>query len=336
MEQAELSEDPLDNEAALRQTRRNLAAIYRASGDGLALCEAIFDDAGRIVEYQVLEVNRAHAELTGATREQMLTMPVSTIYPPIDPRWFQTAQKVLETGEMQNFDVRSPRTGRWLNIRVSRVSEKLFQQTFVDISDRHRLEEQRATLLKEMNHRVMNNFQMVAGFLHMQAAAADPSARAQLRTAEQRVQTLAKLHSLLAYADDDHAIDAADYFRELCGYLGSTIERPDRVTIICDCDEVQLPTDTAIPLGLIVTEMVSNSVKYAYAPDESGQIQVRLRRRGEGWTLTVRDFGRGLGDSANPKAGRLGMRLVKRFVAQIGAQLETTDAGGVLHEVKFR
>lgn len=239
----------VEQDAALRAIRCNLDAIYEASGDGLALCEAIFDDDGHVIDYQVLEVNRAHGELTDATREVMLTQLVSTIYPPIDQRWFSSAEAVLKTGEMQNFDIRSRATGRWLNIRVSRVSDTLFQQTFVDVSDRHRLDEQRKMLLKEMSHRVMNNFQMVASFLHLQASAAEGTARAQLKTAERRVQVLAQLHSLLAYTESEKDVDAGAYVRELCDHLGSTFERADAVTLSCVADEIQLPTDKIVPLG---------------------------------------------------------------------------------------
>jgi PAS domain S-box-containing protein len=328
--------DPDQRAAVLEETQRNLQAIYQASGDGLALCSAIRDADGRLIDYQVLEVNRSHGELTGATREQMLTKHVSTIYPPIDPRWFDTADKVLKTGVMHNFDIRSRATGRWLNIRVSRVSEDLFQQTFVDVSDRHRLEEQRQALLKEMSHRVMNNFQTIAGFLHIQAASAPPSAKAHLQTAEARVHVLARLHSLLTYTDSDSEIDAGAYVRDLCGYLGSTIERPGDVQLIHDICELRLATDKVVPLGFVISELVTNSAKYAYPAPATGVVTVTLQTNGLGWTLTVSDRGQGLGEAKASTGGGLGMRLVQRFVQQIGAELTTASQDGVRHEIRCR
>ncbi len=324
------------NEAALAESRRNLEAIYQASGDGLALCEAVFDQMGRLVDYQVLEVNRAHAELTAASREDMLTRLVSTIAPPVDPKWFETADRVLKTGIMENFDVRSPATGRWLNVRVSRVSERRFQQTFVDVSDRRLIEEQRASLLKEMNHRVMNNFNMIAGLLHLQAGQAPSPAKEQLITAELRVHVLAALHALLAYSESDADIDAANFVNELCGYLASTIERPDAVAIVCDAQPLSLPTRIATLLGFIVSELVTNSAKYAYPAPRSGRIDVRLERKEGGWSLVVRDYGQGF-DPVEPGAPKgLGMQLVRRFISQIGADLVTTSSGGVAHQIDFR
>jgi two-component sensor histidine kinase len=340
-DQADLNEQLLAQELALRETRNNLEAIYQASADGLALCEAMFDEHGHVVEYQVLEVNRAHGELTAATREQMLTKPVSTIAPPIDPRWFETAEKVLKTGIMHDFDVRSPATGRWLNIRTSRVSDRLFQQTFVDISERHRLEEQRRMLLKEMSHRVTNNFQMVASFLQIQAAAAGQPAAApttaaeHLNAAARRVQVLAKLHSLLAYSESEGDIDTTAYIQELCRDLPSTFPRPEAVTLVCESDELQLPAEMAVTLGFIISELVTNSAKYAYPPPASGSIQVLLRGSPEAWTLVVRDRGQGFRDApSSPKRG-LGTRLVMRFVQQIGAEITTTSDDGVEHSIVF-
>jgi PAS domain S-box-containing protein len=325
----------IQREQALRATRQNLEAIYQASGDGLALCEVFRDEHGHVIEYQVIEVNRAHAELTGATRDQMLTQRVSTIQPPIDPKWFETAEKVLDTGVMHDFDVRSRATGRWLNIRVSRVSDTLIQQTFVDISDRHELEEQRRALLKEMSHRVMNNFAMIAGLLHMEAAKAEPAAKEHLKMAERRIQVLARLHSLLAYTESDRDINAGDYIKEICGHLESTLERPEAVTIVCETRDLLMPTDKVVPLGFVATELITNSAKYAYPAPMTGAIRVCLLPRSDGWVLTIEDEGTGLTRTEPKETGGLGTLLVHRFVQQIGARLMTTSDKGVRHEITF-
>jgi PAS domain S-box-containing protein len=334
-EQSDVDRLIVQQEAALQATRQNLEAIYHASGDGLTLCEVIRNDHDHVVDYQAIEVNRAHAELTGATREQMLSQRVSTIYPPIDPRWFETAENVLNTGVMHEFDVRSRATGRWLNIRVSRVSDTLIQQTFVDISNRHRLEDQKQALLKEMSHRVMNNFQMIAGFLHMGAARADPVAKEQLNMAERRIQVLAKLHSLLAYSESDSDINAGEFVKEICGYLASTVERPEAVTIVCETRDILMPADKVVPLGFVVTELVTNSAKYAYPSPMTGTIRISLLSSPDGWLMTIEDEGIGLGCDEPKDAGGLGMLLVRRFIQQIGAELITTSDKGTRHQITF-
>jgi two-component sensor histidine kinase len=270
----------------------------------------------------------------------MLGSPVSRIAPPVDPRWFESADRAIRTGEMQQFDVRSPITHRWLNIRVSPVSSDLFQQTFVDVTDRHRLDEQRDALLKEMSHRVMNNFQMMASFLHIQSLGADPSARAMLRVAEGRLQVLAKLHSILAYTESVQEIEARAYITQLCEQLSAVVDRPGEIYIHCQCEPLLLATDKIVPLGFVITELVTNAAKYAYPPPAAGVITVTLAPEGDAWMLTVRDNGQGVQgpETALPlelSEGGLGTRLVRVFVEQIGGVLTSTADSGLRHEIIF-
>jgi two-component sensor histidine kinase len=348
--QARIDEQFRLSEESLRETRQNLKAIYDSSADGLTLCRALRNDQGRVVEYQVIEVNKGHEILTSFTREQMTAKPVSQIAPPVNPYWFETAERALETGEMQQFDVQSPFTLRWLNIRVSRVSEDLFQQTFVDVTDRHRLEEQRIQMMKEMSHRVANNFQMMASFLRIQGRQAEPAARVHLNTAESRVQVLARLHALLAYAESDQQVDAAAYITELCDQLRGIIDRPGDVKLLCACQPLPLPADTIVPIGFIISELVTNATRYAFPPPATGTISVSLAPEsvapesvvhgGAVWLLTIEDNGKGMALSADvqqaPRPGRgLGTKLVASFVDRIGGSLTTTSIHGVRVEIRF-
>jgi|GEM_PF-5967207 len=121
----DLADALLERERLLVEANQKLEAIYNASADGLTLCRAIHDEHGTLVDYQVLEVNKALYHLTGATREAMLSKPISQVAPPFKPIWFESADRVLRTGVMEHFDIRSPVTGRWLNVRVSYVAPGL-------------------------------------------------------------------------------------------------------------------------------------------------------------------------------------------------------------------
>jgi PAS domain S-box-containing protein len=329
----------LEREASLAEVRGNLAAIYSASADGLTLCRAIRSPEGRVVDYQVIELNPAHQALTGATREQMLGQPVSRVAPPVDPEWYRSAENALASGQMRQFDVRSDVTDRWLNIRVSPVSQDVFQQTFIDITDRHRLEEQRQRLLAEMNHRVLNNLQLVSSFLHVQARSAAPEARLQLQSAQARVQVLARLHRLLAYAKHDQTVDAGDYIANLCDQLTALIDRPGDIRIACRCESVTLATDKIVPLGMVIAELVTNAVKYAFPPPSAGVISVSLARAGDLWRLSVHDDGKASVDVAGNDplqvAGGLGTRLVRSFVAEIGGEIVSSSESGFRYDIHF-
>jgi two-component sensor histidine kinase len=317
-----------------------LAAIYNASADGLALCRAIRNDDGVLVDYQVLEVNKAHCDLTGATRDMMLATPVSMVAPPVNPIWFESAERVLRKRAMEHFDVRSPATGRWLNVRVSYVAPDLFQQTFIDITDRHLLEEQRQRLVEEMNHRVMNNFQMVAGLLHLHGKDAEPVVRRELEKAQSRVQVLARFHAMLAATGSDGDVDVAAYIAALCEQLRGMIDRPDAVELRTDLHPLVLRPERVVPLVFILNELVTNALKYAFPPPVSGTVTVRLYPSAKGWVLGVADDGVGLspGPAASPGKSRsgLGTRLVAAFVQQLEATMVTVPGGGLRHEVTFQ
>jgi two-component sensor histidine kinase len=150
------------------------------------------------------------------------------------------------------------------------------------------------------------------------------------------VLVLARLHSFLAYTESESDIDAAAYVKDLCGYLAASIDRPDAIHLVCETAELRLPTYKIVPLGFVISELVANSAKYAYPPPQAGAIYVSLAPRGDLWTLTIRDEGCGLGTAGTARAGGLGIRLVQRFVQQIGGELVTTSKGGVCHTISFR
>jgi two-component sensor histidine kinase len=338
--QADIDQQLRAKEESLRETRQNLSAIYNASADGLTLCRAVRDGEGHVVDYHVLEVNKAHAVLTGAARERMLSTLVSQIAPPVNPRWFSSAEVALRTGTMQQFDVQSPVTGRWLNIRVSPVEGDLFQQTFVDVTDRHLLDEQRQHLLKEMNHRVANNFQMMASFLHLQSGEAEPDVRAQLKEAQSRVQVLAQLHALLAYTESESEVDVAAYLSRLCEQLADLIDRPGDIKLECVSDPLLLGADRVVPLGFIISELVTNAAKYAFPAPAKGVIRVTLTTDADRCALVIQDNGQGLSAASSDQQAqgayaRLGTKLVRQFVRQIGGSMSTVSDKGVRHEIVF-
>jgi PAS domain S-box-containing protein len=321
---------------ALRRAQLSLSAIFGASCEGLAFCKLVTDDAGRAIDYQVLDVNPAHQRLTGATREQMLARPVSQVAPPIDPRWIRSAEQAVRSGEPQAFEVQSPATGRWLDIHVSPVGDDLFAQTFIDVTSRHEVEEHRRRLVEEMNHRVMNNFQMIAGALQLQARRS-PSrdVKDALHTAVTRVTSLAELHKSLATSPESGAIDMRLYLTTVGDKLRANIDDPERIILNVSASEALLDAAVAVPLGFVVNELVTNAIKYAFPDQATGEINVVFETDGEGGhRLLICDSGVGLPEVVSTKGTGLGMRLVDAFVAQINGAITVQRKAGVTFEIK--
>ncbi len=316
---------------ALRRAQLSLSAIFGASSEGLAFCKLVTDEAGRCIDYQVLDVNPAHQRLTGATREQMLAKPVSQVAPPIDPRWIRSAERVVRSGEPQAFEVRSSATGRWLDIHFSPVGDDLFAQTFIDVTSRHDAEEQRRRLIEEMNHRVMNNFQMVAAALQLQARRSpSPDVKKALQTAVRRVSSLAELHQSLATSPDSGEIDMRLYLTTVCEKLRANIDDPERIILKVSACEALLDAAVALPLGFVVNELVTNAIKYAFPDEACGEINVVFEPdEDRGYRLIILDGGVGLPEVVATKGTGLGMRLVEAFVAQVNGAIEVRHDRGV-------
>lgn len=198
--------------------------------------------------------------------------------------------------------------------------------------ERDRQIAERDLFLAEFEHRVKNNFAIVASLLELQKRAADPATAAALTAALARVQSIARAHRHLYRGTPGVAVvEMADYLGELCAELGRALVLGDRVTIRCTADRAPLPRDRAVSIGLIVNELVTNAAKHAFAGRDQGLIIVSFTTVSGGWALSVADNGTGIvarPGEARPEGG-LGTRLIEAFARQAGGrvQVETGPQG---------
>jgi two-component sensor histidine kinase len=180
-------------------------------------------------------------------------------------------------------------------------------------------------LTREISHRVKNSLQLVAGLLNMQGrASGNEDLRRALSDAEARVHTIAQVHDRLWRHNEMRSVNLAEFLGELCAKLR---ESAPHFTMACSIDPVIVPTDLAVPLGLLVNELAINAFKYAY-PEARGEVRVELSSDSpERLRLEVSDHGVGLPSDFDPARARsLGMRLVASLTRQLGGHLEWQDA----------
>jgi two-component system, sensor histidine kinase PdtaS len=174
------------------------------------------------------------------------------------------------------------------------------------------------TLLREMEHRFKNDFQLIQSLLMAQGRNnANEGLRRNLRQIMDRVAAIGMAHDQLSPTGVGGIVELADYLRALCGSLS---QRKEGIQIEMDLASLRLPHARAVPLGLIVNELVTNALKHAYPEGAGGVVTVTfaVTPEGEG-ALCVRDDGTGMGP---PREGSWGTDLVTRLVQQIGGQLE--------------
>jgi two-component sensor histidine kinase len=181
-------------------------------------------------------------------------------------------------------------------------------------------------LMTELNHRVKNSLQLVATMLSLQAGAtADEAARHDLQEATGRVMAIARAHESLYRDSRIETIDLGRYISDVCRDLDQAIGR-GRVQVTAP-EGIFVPTDRAVPIALIVNELVTNALKYAYGERSDGVTFVRLESGEDRLTISVRDEGVGLPEGFNPAQGKgLGMRITRTLASQLDAALEVRNA----------
>jgi two-component sensor histidine kinase len=186
-------------------------------------------------------------------------------------------------------------------------------------------------LLKEANHRVANSLAIVSAFVRMQAGETDNAeTRAALRDTQQRIGAIIQVHRRLYRSDDIGTVDMADYLEALAAELEATWSTPTSVRAIrVDCAPFRLATDRAVSVGVIVAELVGNACKYAYGPEEAGEVRIRAETDGTRFRLTVEDDGGGPAAAAGRGGGTgMGSKLIRAMAHALGTEPQVESERG--------
>ena len=207
-----------------------------------------------------------------------------------------------------------------------------------------RLEEsihEKDTLLKEVHHRVKNNLQTVCSLLNMQSRNTDDEQmRNLIKSSQNRVMAMAMVHEMLYLRDDLSAIEYKPYVYKLTEYLIKSVKGPDsNVKLAIDIPDIVLGIDTAIPLGLLINETITNSLKYGFNDESEGEIHIELKKKGDNeYILTIGDDGIGISESVDPKTTKsLGLKLIHNLARQLkGSITRDWSRKGTNYIVQFK
>ncbi len=195
-------------------------------------------------------------------------------------------------------------------------------------------------LIKEIHHRVKNNLQIVSTLLDLQSDyITDRQSLEIFRESKNRIRSIALVHEKLYQTKNFSAIDFDGYLESLIDHLlRSYVVDPGKIALEIDTEDVVLGIDDAIPCGLIVNELVSNSLKYAFPDDQRGKITVRFENGdNKSIVLTVADNGVGLPAGLDASATEtLGLQLVTILTRQLRGTIELDREGGTKFTIKFQ
>jgi two-component sensor histidine kinase len=215
------------------------------------------------------------------------------------------------------------------------MQAKLARETAAAERDVREARDRAEMLLREVNHRVGNSLALVAALVRLQASAVtDPGARAALMETQARISAIASIHRRLYTSNDVRTVDAGSYITNLIQELQTAMQdvgQPHPIRL--DVAPVQVPTDKAVSVGVVVTELITNAYKYAYPNGAPGEIRVALRQIGDNEVcLSVEDDGIGWSGTGTPSGTGVGSRIVKAMATNLKSEVvyEKRDPGTLI------
>lgn len=304
----------------------------------------------------VLDANLTLCDMLQIERGKLIKQPLSRFIESEDQEvYFRSYRALTEPGQRGSCELRlrlSSGDTRWVRldsvVQLERGRGSCTWSTISDISQRHLAEskvaaalEEKELLLREVHHRVKNNMQVIVSLLRLQSLTiTDPDAVEAFTRCEVRVRSLAMVHEKLLRSDDLSVISCEDFISDLVPSLADAFE-VDGSSLTVDVGDVTVGLDVAVPLGLIVTELVSNALNHAFPDNREPAIAVSLQPLGDRGEvmLTVSDSGVGMTEQrAAGGAESFGLNLVARLAEdQLGGRLEiSSSSSGTTIRIPFQ
>jgi two-component sensor histidine kinase len=213
------------------------------------------------------------------------------------------------------------------------------------VTELHTQLEQKNMLLKEVHHRVKNNLQTVSSLLSIQSRGVDDeNTKKLLKNSQRRVLTMAMIHEML-YKKDEHVehVPLAPYLQELSESLIASSNAKNTLDIDLELDipDINLKVDTIISLGLIVNEIITNSIKYAFTPEEKAVIYLKLEQNDQfSYQLAIGDNGVGFSKEKSDKpSNSMGLKLIESLARQIKGEIKKSfnlEENGTHYTLTFK
>lgn len=306
-----------------------LIGIYKTdpSGNILFANNAVFEIFGYNPEIDISSLNIASFYTNKNERETILN-------------------KLNEYGKLSGYEVELQKNdGTPMNILLSAtMDDGTISGMLMDITKTKMAEEEirrslheKDMLLKEIHHRVKNNLTVLSSLLNLQSRyIKDEASKNIFKESQNRARSMAIIHELLYKTHDLKRINFGDYIHTLTTELFRAYVANDRIKLNMDVEELMVDVNTAIPLGLIVNELVSNSMKHAFPDSRSGNINIQFKLNENTYSLVVADDGVGFPENMDiQNTDSLGLRIVNMLTEQIEGDIKVERENGTKFTIKF-
>ncbi|MEM1325602.1 MAG: histidine kinase dimerization/phosphoacceptor domain -containing protein [Bacteroidota bacterium] len=323
--------------------------VMRDAEEDLSLAETHLELADCYVQTGVFEQAVTQYQIAGQLKDSLAEARYQSLTSELIQK-YESDQKDAQIA-LQTATIRQQRQIQWLSVglaalfalllfglfltyRRNQKTNQLLQGLNLDLSQKN---QQNELLLKEIHHRVKNNLQTISSLLSLQSAhIEDPKVQGAVEQSQNRVRSMALIHQKIYQGENLAAVEMKDYLQ----MLGETIVDTfgvdsDKVEIEYPMQEIELDVDTAIPLGLIANELLTNALKYAFPDERKGKIKVSLERVGEKFRFLVTDNGIGWKDTISPPKSGFGSQLIHLLTMQLGGQVKIKSEDGVRTAIEF-
>ncbi len=337
---------------------------YKSALDKLELSEKkfqeVFNHANDMISLNSLkngllgnfiEVNEVCMEKLGYTRDEFLKMkPQDIIAPDKQLKIAEITAKLIKERKIDLETVILSKDGKRIPVEINNCIFTLHGEEVViavsrDITERKQAEEEikqsleeKELLLKEVHHRVKNNLAIISSLLNLQSYnVKDEKARDSFREIQNRTRSMALIHEKLYKSTDLKRINFGEYISTISTELFRTYADPARVKLKTNVEDIYLDINTAIPLGLIINEIITNSFKHAFPGAREGEIQIDFHKKDHHYEFQVKDNGVGFPDDLDFKnTDTLGLQLVNSLTKQIDGEISLKKDHGTQFTIKFQ
>ncbi|MCB1156977.1 MAG: PAS domain S-box protein [Leptospiraceae bacterium] len=327
---------------SLNKSETKYRQLFENMNSGFAYHKIITDKTGKPDDYLFLDINPAFEKLTGLEKATIINRTLYEVLPGSEKYWVEEYGKVALSGKPVELKNYSKALNKHYSVKAFSPELGYFAVTFNDITEERQAEEklrssleEKEILLAEIHHRVKNNLQIISSMIGMQSYFTNhKETRKNLETINSRIQTMGILHQKMYQSENFKNINVKAYLQDIISQLQINYAPKNfQLELNFNVKDIVLNLETAMPCGMLVNEIISNSLIHGFRNRDKGMIGLEFYRSGKGFHLRIYDNGIGL-EWSGP--GGLGTEIIKTLTRQLNANCFLSRNRGTSYLFHFK